>query len=181
LPRTLVGTPPSTFAKEVVGLQPDVILSVSTPVTAALQRETRTIPIVFLLVTDPVGDGFVASVPRPGGNITGFMPHERSIGSKWLELLAGIAPGVKRVAAMFNPDTAPCAEAGRLISYSASLLEQHTQIGIYVGRILKGEKPADQPVQQAIRLELVINVQTAKILGLTIPETLLATADEVIQ
>ena len=85
-----------TFAKEVIGLQPDVILSVSTPVTAALQRETRTIPIVFLLVADPVGDGFIVSVPRPGGNITGFILREPSIGSKWPELLAEIAPGVKR-------------------------------------------------------------------------------------
>jgi hypothetical protein len=80
----------------VIGLQPDAILSVSTPVTAALQRETRTIPIVFLLVADPVGDGFIVSVPRPGGNITGFILREPSIGSKWPELLAEIAPGVKR-------------------------------------------------------------------------------------
>ena len=84
-----------TFAKEVIGLQPDVILSVSAPVTAALQPETRTIPIVFLLVADPVGDGFIVSVPRPGGNITGFILREPSIGSKWPELLAEIAPPVK--------------------------------------------------------------------------------------
>jgi putative tryptophan/tyrosine transport system substrate-binding protein len=109
-----------TSAKEVIGLQPDVILSVSTPVTAALQSETRTIPIVFLLVTDPVGDGFVVSVPRPGGNITGFMPHEASIGSKWLELLAETAPGVKRVAAIFNPDTAPYVPSYFLPSFEAA-------------------------------------------------------------
>jgi putative ABC transport system substrate-binding protein len=96
-----------TFAKELVGFQPDVILSVSTPVTAAFQRETRRIPIVFVLVADPVGDGFVASMTRPGGNITGFMLHEASLGGKWLALLAELAPGIKRAAAMFNPDTAP--------------------------------------------------------------------------
>jgi putative ABC transport system substrate-binding protein len=95
------------FAKELVGLQPDVILAQGTPVTAALQRETRTIPIIFVVVTDPVGDGFVAGLPRPGGNITGFITSEAAIGTKMLELLTEIAPGVKRVAMMFNPDTAP--------------------------------------------------------------------------
>jgi putative ABC transport system substrate-binding protein len=109
-----------SLAKELVGLQPDVILSVSTPVTAAFQRETRTIPIVFLLVADPVGDGFVTTVPRPGGNITGFMPHEGSIGGKWLELLTEMAPGVRRVAAMYNPDTAPYVDTCFLPSFEAA-------------------------------------------------------------
>ena len=95
------------FAKELVALQPDVILAQGTPVTAALQRETRTIPIVFVVVTDPVGDGFVAGLPRPGGNITGFLTSESSITAKMLELLREIVPGLKRVAMLFNPDTAP--------------------------------------------------------------------------
>jgi putative tryptophan/tyrosine transport system substrate-binding protein len=96
-----------TFAKELVALQPDVILAQGTPGTAALQRETRTIPIVFVIVADPVGPGFVAGLPRPGGNITGFINSEAVIGAKMLELLTEIAPGLKRVAMIFNPDTAP--------------------------------------------------------------------------
>jgi putative ABC transport system substrate-binding protein len=95
------------FAKELVALKPDLIVAQGTPVTAALQRETRTIPIVFVVVSDPVGEGFVAALPRPGGNITGFLPSEAAIGAKMLELLTEIAPGVKRVAMLFNPDTAP--------------------------------------------------------------------------
>lgn len=95
------------FAKELVALQPDVTLAQGTPVTAALQRETRTIPIVFVVVTDPVGDGFVAGLPHPGGNITGFLTSESSITAKMLELLREIVPGLKRVAMLFNPDTAP--------------------------------------------------------------------------
>jgi len=95
------------FAKELVDLQPDVILSISTPVTAALQRETRTIPIVFAAVGNPVGDGFVASLSRPGGNITGFMIQEPAIAGRWLEMLTRIAPRVTRAAAMVNPETSP--------------------------------------------------------------------------
>jgi putative tryptophan/tyrosine transport system substrate-binding protein len=93
------------FAKELVDLQPDVMLAIGTPATAALQRETRTIPIVFAGIGDPVGEGFVAGLPRPGGNLTGFIISEASFGGKWLELLTEIAPAVKRVAIMFNPDT----------------------------------------------------------------------------
>jgi ABC-type uncharacterized transport system, periplasmic component len=96
-----------TFAKELVAMQPDVILAQGTPVTAALQRETHTIPIVFVVVTDPVGEGFVAGLPLPGGNITGFITSEAAMGSKMLDLLLDIAPGINRVAMMFNPDTAP--------------------------------------------------------------------------
>jgi putative tryptophan/tyrosine transport system substrate-binding protein len=95
------------FAKELVELQPDVILSHSTPVTAAFQGGTRTIPIVFASVSDPVGDGFVASLARPGGNLTGFIDEEAGMAGKWLEILAEIVPGVKRAAIIFNPDTAP--------------------------------------------------------------------------
>src|SRR5215472_10557765 len=96
-----------TFAKELIGLQPDVLLATSTPVTAALARETQTIPIVFTLVADPISSRFVASLSHPGGNITGFSVLEASMASKSLELLREIAPGIKRVAMMFNPDTAP--------------------------------------------------------------------------
>src|SRR5258707_1229810 len=95
-----------TFAKELVQLQPDLIVAGATPATAALQRETRAIPIVFVVVSDPVGAGFVAGLPRPGGNITGFITSEASMGSKMLDLLLDIAPGINRVAMMFNPDTA---------------------------------------------------------------------------
>jgi len=95
------------FAKELVAMRPDVILSQGTPVTAALRQETRTIPIVFVTVTDPVGEGFVAGLPSPGGNTTGFITSEAAMGSKLLELLMDIAPGIKRVAMIFNPDTAP--------------------------------------------------------------------------
>jgi ABC-type uncharacterized transport system substrate-binding protein len=99
------------FAKELIDLQPDVIFSSGTPATAALQRETRTIPIVFVTVAEPIGAGFVASLSHPGGNITGFMFQEASMGGKLLELLSEIAPGVKRAAAVFNPETAPYVEA----------------------------------------------------------------------
>jgi putative ABC transport system substrate-binding protein len=95
------------LAKELVDLQPDVILAQTTPVTAALQRETRTIPIVFVIVVDPVGSGFVASLPKPGANLTGFINLEASMAGKWLELLKEIAPGVTHAALMFNPETAP--------------------------------------------------------------------------
>jgi putative tryptophan/tyrosine transport system substrate-binding protein len=108
-----------TFAKELVDLQPDVILANSTSVTAALHRETHTIPIVFAIVSDPVGEGFVESVPRPGGNITGFVHNEPSPGGKWVELLKEIAPGIKRVSAIFNPDTAPYAKTYYLPSIEA--------------------------------------------------------------
>jgi ABC-type uncharacterized transport system substrate-binding protein len=108
------------FAKELVDLQPDVILAHSTPATAALQRETRTIPIVFAVVSDPVGVGFVAGLPRPGGNLTGFIHMEASMGGKWLELLTEIAPGVKRATIMFNPDTAPYARSYYLPSFEAA-------------------------------------------------------------
>jgi ABC-type uncharacterized transport system substrate-binding protein len=101
---------PESSAKELVALQPDLILTGNTPTTAALQKQTRTIPILFVNVSDPIGSGFVASLSRPGGNITGFLTFEFSIGGKWLELLKEIAPRVNRVAFMFNPNTAPYAE-----------------------------------------------------------------------
>jgi putative ABC transport system substrate-binding protein len=108
------------LAKELIDLQPELILTSSTPVTAAVQRETRTIPIVFVFVSDPVGAGFVPSLPRPGGNITGFGNQEPSMGGKWLGLLAEIAPTVKRAAMMFNPDTAPYVRSYFLPSFEAA-------------------------------------------------------------
>jgi putative tryptophan/tyrosine transport system substrate-binding protein len=109
-----------TYAKELVDLQPDVILASSTPVTTALQRETRTIPIVFAVVVDPVGSGFAASLSRPNGNITGFVNVEPSMGGKWMQLLTEIAPSVKRAAIMFNPDTAPAGGSYFLPSFEAA-------------------------------------------------------------
>jgi putative tryptophan/tyrosine transport system substrate-binding protein len=108
------------FAKELVDLQPDVLLANSTPTTAALQRETRTIPIVFVNVSDPVGSGFVVGLPRPGANVTGFMSWEPSMGGKWLQLLAEMAPSLKRVAALYNPDTAPYVSSNYLPSFEAA-------------------------------------------------------------
>jgi putative ABC transport system substrate-binding protein len=108
------------FANELVGIQPDVILAQTTPVVAALKRETRTIPIVFVTVADPVGQGFVESLSRPGGNVTGFIFTEGSLGGKWLELLTEIAPSVKRAAIMFNPDTAPGGGLYFLSSFEAA-------------------------------------------------------------
>jgi putative tryptophan/tyrosine transport system substrate-binding protein len=108
------------YAHELTELQPDVIFVESTPPTAALQRETRTIPIVFVIVSDPVGSGFVASLPRPGGNITGFSNQDSSLGGKWVQLLADIAPDRRRVAAIFNPETAPYVRSYYLPPFEAA-------------------------------------------------------------
>jgi ABC-type uncharacterized transport system substrate-binding protein len=249
------------FAKELVGLQPDVIFAVTTPAVAALLRETRTLPIVFAQVSDPVGSGFVTSLARPGGNVTGFtnINIESSIGGKWLELVKEIAPAVRRVAMIYNPTTSPFAayylrpfqaagpahgiqasaaavhsdsdienaldalarepggglvvlpdtftgmhrdqivslaaryrlpavypfrwfpEIGGLLSYGIDSDDMFRRAASYVDRILKAEKPADLPVQAPTKFEMVINLRTAKALGLTIPPTLLALADEVIE
>jgi putative ABC transport system substrate-binding protein len=239
------------LAKELVGLQPDIIVTTSTPSTAAVQRETRTIPIVFSGVGEPVGRGLVARLDRPGGNTTGFAVFEPTLGGKWLDLLLEIAPGLKRAAFMFNPDTAiasaymPSLETaarslkvepiiahihsdaeiaraiialghepggglvvvpdgfiaghsaaiilaaarsnvpavfwsldfardGGLLAYGPDLVDINRRAATYVDRILRGEKPGDLPVQLPTKYELVINLKTAKALGLTIPETLLA-------
>jgi putative ABC transport system substrate-binding protein len=131
------------YAKELVNVKPDVFLANSTSTTTALQRETRIIPIVFVLLGDPVGEGLVAGLPRPGGNITGFTSTEAAMAGKWLELLTEIAPGVKRVAAMFNPDTAPYVR-----SYYQPLFEA-------AARSLKME-PVAAPVHSNAEIETVI-------------------------
>ena len=247
------------FAKELVELKPDLIFAETTPATAAVLGETHTIPIVFVVVSDPVGSGFVTSLNRPGGNVTGFMNMEPTLAGKWLGLLKEIAPHVTRVALLFNPATAPFteqylnpfkaaaaslaveaiaapvqqlshlepvaadrarepngglimmpdvflwlhraevislaahyrlpavypqrdfAEIGGLLSYGNDRLDQYPRAAIYADRILKGEKPADLPVQAPTKYELVINLRTAKALGLTVPPTLIARADEVIE
>jgi putative tryptophan/tyrosine transport system substrate-binding protein len=249
----------SAFATELAAAQPDVILASTTPVTAALHRETTTIPIVFAAVSDPIGAGFVASMPRPGGNITGFTHVDPAFGGKWLGLLKEIAPGIKRAGIIFNPDTAPragnfflgsfeaaarllaidpvnmpvrtddeietaiaglgperagvvvtadsfmavhfgtvissttrhnvsaicetreLANEGGLISYGADYADIFRRAASYVDRILRGEKPADLPVQAPIRFELTVNLKTARALGIDVPSRLLALADEVIE
>jgi putative ABC transport system substrate-binding protein len=247
------------FAKELVTLQPDLILSQTTPTTAALLQETRTIPIVFAIVSDPIGSGFVASLARPGGNATGFVVAEGSLGGKWLELLKEIAPRVARVAVLFNPAVAPYAqyylnplkaaassfavevtlapvhnaselesviaaeahepnsglfvlpdpftiayrveitalvaryrlpavysfrfftELGGLLSYGTDLNDNFRRAATYADRILKGEKPSELPVQAPVKFELVINLKTAKALGLDVPLHLQQFADAVIE
>jgi putative ABC transport system substrate-binding protein len=249
-----------TIARELVVLQPDVILSRGTPTTAAFQRETRTLPIVFVMVADPVGSGFVAGLPHPGGNITGFSHTEGSMAGKSLELLTEIAPSVNRAAFMFNPDTAPYvgsyylppfeaaarsfkvapiaasvhndteiemvitslgrqpegglvvmpdgfmyarltpiillagrnnvpavyfdtvfAREGGLLSYGPDTVDIFRRAAPYVDRILRGEKPAELPVQLPTKFEMALNAKTAKALGLTVPQSILLRADEVIE
>jgi putative ABC transport system substrate-binding protein len=247
------------LAQELVGLQPDIIVTVATTPTAAVQRETQTIPIVFMNVGDPVASGLVPRLNQPGGNVTGFATYEASLGGKWLELLSEIAPGLKRAAIMFDPDTSPVstfmpsfemaarslkvvlipapfrsvgeietaiialgrepggglvvmpepftnthraaiiaavarnnvpavygfsyfARDGGLLSYGPDPVDILRRSASYVDRILRGgAKPAELPVQFPTRFEMVVNLKTAKALGLTIPETFLVRADEVIE
>ena len=246
------------LAKEVVALSPDVIIAHSTPVAAALARESTTIPIVFVNVSDPIGSGFVASLARPGGNLTGLLLYEESITGKWLAMLKEIAPRLSRAALVANPKTTPYdyflrsakavapslvleivpspvenagdikrtfeffartsngglvllpdstinihrdlvvagaarhglpavytsrefVAAGGLMSYATDVVDVWRQSTSYVDRILKGEKPADLPVQAPTKYETTLNLKTAKALGLDVPPMLLARADEVIE
>ncbi len=247
------------LAKELVGLNPDVLVGITTPATAALQAETKTVPIVFAMVSDPIGSGFVASFAKPGGNITGFVNIEASLSGKWLELMHKIAPSASRVAMLFNPQTAPyaryyldtfrsaaaslsveaieapvhnpaeieavitklgsesgaglivmpeistvlyretiCALANRyrlpaiypfrffifsggLLSYGIDSSDLLRGAASYVDRILRGAKANELPVQLPTKFEMVINLKTAKTLGLSLPPSLLVEADEVIE
>ena len=244
------------YAEELVALAPDVILAAAVPSVQALQRATRTVPIVFANVTDPVASGFVQSLARPGGNTTGFMQFEFGLSGKWLELLKQVAPDVTGAAVLRDPDVgsgtaqfaviqamAPLLRvevnpvnvrdpseirravearspngglivtasamaythrdliitlaarhklptlyfdrsfvaASGLISYGPDYTNQYRRAASYVDRILKGEKPADLPVQAPTKYELVINLKTARALGLEIPDKLLALANEVIE
>jgi ABC-type uncharacterized transport system substrate-binding protein len=246
-------------AAELLAMAPDLILANSTPVTAALREQNRTVPIVFTQVTDPVGHGLVPNLAHPGGNLTGFTSFEFSIGTKWLEALKQTAPRVTRVAVVFNPESAPFAElflrpvgaaapsfavasigaavrdptdvdhvfdalahepngglmvlpdismtnyreaiialaarhrvpaiypfrffatSGGLMSYGTDVAEVFRRAAGYVDRILKGTNPGQLPIQAPTKYELVINLKTAKALGLDIPPTLIARADEVIE
>jgi putative tryptophan/tyrosine transport system substrate-binding protein len=248
-----------TYAAELVGLSPDILLAGNTPAAVALRQQTRTIPIVFILVADPIGQGFVQSFARPGGEMTGFNSFDPPIMGKWLQLLKEIAPQVTRVAVIFNPDTAPYAplasraiesaapsvgmtvtlapvhddhgieeairaearesaggliilpdafneahrnviiaaaarsslpligaptfpKAGALMSYWFDIFfEPYVEGASYIDRILRGASPADLPVQQPTKYSLIINLKTAKALGLTVPPTMLDLADEVIE
>ena len=246
-----------TYAAELVGLVPDAILASSTPAVSALRQRTRTIPVVSAIVVDPVGRGFVQSLARPGGNVTGFSAFDAPMFGKWLQLLKEIAPRVVGVAVIFNPDTAPFAplsnreietapdlavtvtlarvhddaaieEAiaiqtrapggglmalpdsfntshrdviiaaatrnrlpligpieftrdGGLMSYTFDPVDLHAQAASYIDRILKGASPADLPIQQPTKYSLIINLKTAKALGLTVPPAVLALAGEVIE
>ena len=247
------------FAKELVALQPDLILTQNTPITAAVLQQTRTIPIIFANVSDPVGSGFVAGLPRPGGNVTGLIDIDASMAGKWLGLLKEVAPRVARVAFLFNPATAPFAEyyvtpfkaaaasfaveaiaapvrdtselesvvagharepdgglivmpeafmnvhraevtslaahyrlpavyprrffaeVGGLLSYGNDQSDNFRRTATYADRILHGAKPNELPVEQPTKFELVINLKTAKALGLTVPVHLQQIADEVIE
>src|SRR5207237_664590 len=166
------------FATELAALAPDVILADSSATVAPLLEATRSVPIVFTIVADPVGAGYVDSLARPGGNITGFTNFEYSIPGKWLELIIALAAR-HRLPAVYN--SRPYATGGGLISYGPDFVDQYRRAAAYVDRILKGEKPAELPVQAPTKYELVINLKTAKALGLEVPPTLLALADEVIE
>jgi ABC-type uncharacterized transport system substrate-binding protein len=161
------------LAKELIALQPDVILTHTTPITAALQRENRAIPIVFAGVADPIGSGFIASLARPGGNITGDLTA-----TFHRDLIIALAAR-HRLPAVY-PFRYFVADGG-LMSYGNDFVDAFRQAASYVDRILRGDKPADLPVQAATKFETIINLKTAKALDLTVPPGLLVAADEVIE
>ena len=252
------GVQAQALAKELVALRPDVIFAVGTAMAAALQRESRTIPIVFLGASDPIGSGFVASLAQPGGNLTGLLLYEEGITGKWLAMLKEIAPRLARAVLMANPKTTPYdyfvhggqavapslaielvpspvenaadiervfdsfarvsdsgmllppdittlthrdlivalaarhrlpavysfrlfVTAGGLMSYGTNQVEMFGQTASYIDRILRGAKPSDLPVQAPTKHETVLNLKTAKALGLTVPDKLLVAADAVIE
>jgi putative ABC transport system substrate-binding protein len=247
------------YAAELLAAEPDVLMADATPSTSALQHATRAVPIVFARVTDPVGQGFVGSMAQPGTNITGFANYEDAMGSKWIDLLKDAVPSIKRVALVYNPQTAPYtpsflpgfeiaarkrgltlsnapvhdaseigaliaiqgrepggglilqtdsflvvhrdliaasaaryrlptigairlfAASGCLMSYGVETRSMYRGAATYVDRILKGAKPADLPVQGPTKYELVINLKTATVLGIAVPQSMLVGADEVIE
>jgi putative ABC transport system substrate-binding protein len=259
--RWVVGDPQRAleFARELVALKPDILIANATPSLVALRQSTSTIPVVFVSVADPVGQGFVPSLSHPGGNITGFSAEEASMGGKWLDYLKEVAPGTANVALLYNPDTAPYAPMflpamqaaaprmkitlapalvrslpeidraltgiasssggavislpdsfmfsqrpglissterlrlplifpivigatdGALLAYGIDRVDLFRRAADYVDRILKGASPADLPVQQPTKFELAVNIKTAKALGLTVPQSLLLSADEIIE
>lgn len=171
------------LAKELVGLSPDVLLSSTTPAAAALQRETQTLPIVFVTVTDPIGAGFVASLSRPGKNMTGFVNHEPTMGAKWLELLMEIAPTVRRVAIMFNPDTAPGGgsyflpsfeAAARLLSVVAVTAPVHGEAEIETVITMLGHEPKGGLVVES---DGFMFSHRAKVISLAIQNSVPAVSD----
>ena len=182
-----------TYAAEMIARGPDVVMAAGATIVAALQRASRSVPIVFVNVTDPVGGGLVASLARPGGNATGFTQFEFGISAKWLELLKEIAPGITRVAVLRDPTARTGGgQLGAIQAVAPSLgddlspIDPRDAVEIERGltafdRILKGEKGADLPVQAPTKYDLVINLKTANALGIEIPPTLLARADEVIE
>src|SRR5262245_12736738 len=186
------------LAQELVGLRPDVILTNTTPAIVALQRETQTIPVVFADVSDPVASGIVPRLDRPSGNITGFATVEATLGGKWLELLSEIAPGLKRAAIMFNPDTAPISTfmpsletAARSLKVVQIIAPVHSDVEIETAIIALGREPRGGLVvmpdlfmiahRARTKFEMAVNLKTAKALGLTVPPSIVQRADEVIE
>jgi len=167
-----------TYAAQLIGLMPDVILATTSVNLEVVRQATSSVPIVFVQVSDPVGQGFVASLPKPGGNVTGFSGTEFSVGGKWLDLLKKIAPSLARVAVMFNPDTALQA---KFFMNSIEDAASSLRVKPIVIPVRSTVDPADLPVQGQDRYRLVLNLQTAKTFGLVVPPKLLFTADEVIE